>query len=178
MLTAKKKNDSPHRTGSTLVEAAAFAISPLARALQLPVNGIKSFLHEQWQFLPQTCTRWFAEPTQPVSSWASLPPTRTYQKNISFVLTVAVHVWPQSISAHTIAAPASLGLLACRLVRSLRLSSCFWSLCRQLKACDCRVKLKFFFAFTRFANCIHSIPQDALIHEGPSKNDTDQHDAY
>ena len=142
----------------------------------MPLNAILFFLHEHWQFLPQTCTHSFAESTQIVSSWASLPPTRIF----SFVLTVAVHVWPQSIFAHTIAAPAPLGLLACRLGRSLRLSSCFWSLCRQLKACDFRVKLKFFFAFTRFANCRHSIPQDALIHEGPSKNDKgpDQHDAF
>ena len=80
MLTAKTNNDSLHRTCSTLVKAVAFAISPLARALHLPVNAIKIFLHEQWQFLPQTCTHWFAEPTQPVSSWASLPPTRTYHK--------------------------------------------------------------------------------------------------
>ena len=160
MLTAMTNNDSPHRTGSTLVEAAAFAISPLARAMQLPVNATFFSFMNNGNFFHQPAPTGCGTNTTCLS-WASLPPTRTYQINVSSVLSVAVPVWPRSISAHTIASPAPLGLSVCRLGRSLRLSSCFWSLCRQLTACDFRVKLKFFLAFTRFATCRHSIPQDA-----------------
>ena len=38
VLTAKKRT-TLHRPGSTLVEAAAFAISPLVEALQLPLTA-------------------------------------------------------------------------------------------------------------------------------------------